>query len=500
MTMVVTLTKRQLNEIAKTLGQVMPRKPKVAVLGHVLFETSEGGRLQVAATDLEQTLTVHTVPENLEGASGRFLLPIKELRTLAKSLPRGGKVTLQPLSETSVVCTMEANGQPVPRTVATMPVSEFPDTSVQAEMADCDLGAFLLAYRQAAFAAHSDKGRLVLHAVYADHENKVLVGTDGHRLTRSAMAAFPFGGDAILPLNKVLLKHFPEEEQGRIGMHEEDGVQTLVIATDEMTYSCRCPDGTFPNYRQVIPDMDGFATSLRFGEADVESVRSLVPFLDKDLDNTLCVFGESGKAAVAMEDGEDTTILPLAECQFEGEELGICINGKFLLEALEHGFVSMRVRNGQTPLVFDDGNDGLHLLMPLRREPSEALRNAAGVHLGEVSQHADNTPTEPAPTIAEETSPMPKPEATAPTTQQPTRNMQFVQDDEAEAPVVRLEELVNETQELVKQANASIREVKKQLRTVKTHFRDREKQIGSREKEMEKSLTLIQRLQETIAA
>jgi hypothetical protein len=166
----------------------------------------------------------------------------------------------------------------------------------------------------------------------------------------------------------------------------------------------------------------------------------------------------------------------------------------------------MRVRNGQTPLVFDDRNDGLHLLMPLRREPSEALRIAADAHLGEPLQPVDiDTPTIPTLPTPQETTPMPDPEDTTSTAQQPpattpTRNMQFVQDNEAEDPVARLEELVNETQELVKQANASMREIKKQLRAVKTHFRDREKQIGSREKEMEKSLTLIQRLQETIAA
>jgi hypothetical protein len=296
------------------------------------------------------------------------------------------------------------------------------------------------------------------------------------------------------------LRYFPEEENGRIGLHDEDGAQTLVLSTDELTYSCRCPEGAFPNYGQVIPDMEGFTTNLRFGLADIDSVRSLVPFLGKDLDSMLCVFGRDCKVAVAVENGEDTTVLPLAECQFEGDELGICINGEFLLEALDHGFVSMRIRNGQTPLVFDDTNDGLHLLMPLRREPSEALRNAAEAHLGEAPQSVANTPTEPTPTIAQETIPMPKPETTAPTAEQPARNMQFVNTDVTEDPVARLEELVGETHELLRQANASMREVKKQLRAVKTHFRDREKQIGSREKEMEKSLTLIQRLQETIAA
>ena len=161
--MVVTLTKKQVNEVAKSLGQVMPRKVKVPVLGHVLFEVGEDGGLQVTATDLEQTLTMRLVPEKLEGATGRFLFPVAELKTLGKSLPRGGTVKLQPVSESSVVCTVDANGQPVSRTVATMPVSEFPEVAVPAELAECDLGAFLRAYRGAAFAASSDPGSDLLH-------------------------------------------------------------------------------------------------------------------------------------------------------------------------------------------------------------------------------------------------------------------------------------------------------------------------------------------------
>jgi len=102
---------------------------------------------------------------------------------------------------------------------------------------------------------------------------------------------------------------------------------------------------------------------------------------------------------------------------------------------------------------------------------------------------------------------MPDPETTRPETEQPgaatapttvpDRNLELIK---AQDPVARLEELVAESQESIKQANASVRELKKQIRVVKTHYRDREKQIGSREKEMEKSLALIQRLQETIAA
>jgi hypothetical protein len=381
--------------------------------------------------------------------------------------------------------------------VPAMPVSEFPDVSVQADMANHDLGAFLRAYRQAAFSTHADSGRPVLHAVYADQENRVLVGTDGHRLTRSPLTVFPFPGDAILPLTKVLLKGFPESAQGRIGLHEQDEVQTLVIATDELTYSCRCPEGTFPNYRQVIPDMPASASTLGFGQRDLDAISPLLSFLNENLQHGLRFAARRSGVTVAIcSDGDDRTTIALPDCRLEGADTTFAVNGKFLMEALERGFLTVRVRDSQTPFAFDDGTGGLHLLMPLRSGPETAQQEPSEAN----PQPVANPDPATTPSNPPETKPMPEPGTATPTTQQPTRNMQFVQDDETEDPVARLEELVGETQELVKQANVSMREVKKQLRVVKTHFRDREKQIGSREKEMEKSLTLIQRLQETIAA
>jgi DNA polymerase III sliding clamp (beta) subunit (PCNA family) len=153
--MIVGLAKKSLAGIVKSLAQVTPRKASVPALGHVLFESGNEGGLQATATDLEQALTLRIVPERLDGAAGRFLFPLAELKTLGKSMPRGGTVTLQPVGEGNVVCTVEANGQPVVRTITTMPVVEFPVVSVQTEMANCDVRAFLHAYRQAAFAAQA---------------------------------------------------------------------------------------------------------------------------------------------------------------------------------------------------------------------------------------------------------------------------------------------------------------------------------------------------------
>ena len=71
---------------------------------------------------------------------------------------------------------------------------------------------------------------------------------------------------------------------------------------------------------------------------------------------------------------------------------------------------------------------------------------------------------------------------------------------EKEDPVAQLEELANTAMEAVKEANTAVRDLKKQVRAVKTHYRNRDKEIAGREKEMEKNLTLINRLQESLAA
>ncbi|MCK5806350.1 MAG: hypothetical protein KAI66_26195, partial [Lentisphaeria bacterium] len=272
--MAVTLTKQQALRIIADISAILPRKCRIPVLGHVLFESGEDGSVRVTATDLEQTLTTRIAGAS-DGDPVRFLLPVSELKSL-KSMPTGGTVTFKSVADDSVLCTVSGGDHSFSRTIATMPASEFPETSVDAELAECDLGAFLRVFRATAFAASSDPARVVINSVYADPERQALVATDGRRLTIRPLADFPLPGDAILPLTRMLLKRIPEEANGRIGVHDdENDCQTLVIDTGELIYSCKCPEGIYPNYRQVIPETVGYTASFSFGAAGLEAMESL---------------------------------------------------------------------------------------------------------------------------------------------------------------------------------------------------------------------------------
>ena len=207
--------------------------------------------------------------------------------------------------------------------------------------------------------------------------------------------------------------------------------------------------------------------------------------------------------------GGEPVVLPLPECRCENTDgLAVPVNGVLLAEALKQGFLHLRAASAYTPLVFDDGAEGLHLLMPLRGEASSVLLKAAGIQpsqqLAEPAAEPEpqpiapaNIPSEPEePAMPDTPVPAPQPKPVAPVAA-PTRNLEMVPTDD---PIARLEELANESQEQLQQALATVRELKRQVRAAKTHLRAREKEIEAREREMEKSRGLIQRLQEAIAA
>jgi len=500
--MVVTLTKQQIARIVAFAGAILPRRASVPALACALLEPDGSDGIKATLTNLEQTLSVSLKPERLAGAPVRFLFPVAELKSL-----KSETVTLQPMAADSVVCTASVGGRSLARTVTVPPVEEFSELSSPGELGDCDLGAFLRAYRGTAFAAHSDPGRQALHAVYADPERSALVATDGHRLALRPVPGFPLPGEAILPLTKMLLKQFPEEERGRIGLFGPDDDRRLALAAGDLLYTCRCPDVTFPNYSQVIPDTAGHTASLVFGPSDREAVESLLPYLDKAMQNGLFLFGRDGAVVLGVEGtGGEPLVLPLPECRCENTDgLAVPVNGVLLAEAIKQGFTHIRVAQAYTPMVFDDGADGLHLLMPLRGEASASLLQAAGIDPS--GQPAAATPEpEPQPEPIQQTQPeepavpdAPAPQSRSVTPAAPTTrgNLSVVPPED---PLVRLEELASQNLEQLHQALAGVKDLKRQVRAVRTQLRAREKEIESREREMEKSRNLIQRLQEAIAA
>jgi len=510
----ITLSKAQVTEIVSLAGMVIPRRCNLPVLEHVRFRLTGSGGLEIAATDLEQTVLFTLAPESAEGA-GEFLMPLAELRTVKSSLKGRAAVTIETAGpDTLRVITRTAAGSLV-HPCESMPVDEFPADPPDTGLADCDLDAFLTACRAAAASASTDERRGIITGICLDPKEKAVIGTDGRRLTKKPVADLPLGTGAVLPVTKALLKLDPGAGTGRIGVREGTHDAVFELRTDSVRYVCKCMPGTYPNYRQVIPgSIGGFPYTVVFSDSGLDTIGSLAPHVRNDSTHPLFIAGHDGKAAAGIEtaDGSGCAAL-LPDCRFSGPQAAaVAVNCDLLRTALRYGFREMRMQDALTPLCFSDGADGLHLIMPLRGEPSAALASQFETILGgavsPVKARADEpaqedepvTEDEPVPDAQTEPEPQPvtaedkeEPEMTEEKkpaeAHKPDLKMIGTEDD----PLARLDELVAESQEALKQADTAVRELRKQVRAVKAAYREREK-------EMAKNLTLIGKLQEAMAA
>lgn len=111
-----------------------------------------------------------------------------------------------------------------------------------------------------ALRANTEKGiRFYLHGVYIDPENKSAVATDGHALLRVDIT---IDGDICNPFIVDLTGHAKAPKGGTVEIDTSDlnGMGSIVYKTKNGTQKAAMAllkiDGTFPDYKRVIPDRE----------------------------------------------------------------------------------------------------------------------------------------------------------------------------------------------------------------------------------------------------
>lgn len=247
---------------------------------------------------------------------------------------------------------------------------------------------FLPTYRRVAPFASTDASRPVLNTVFADVSgrgslNATLVACDGRRLTACNSLSLPLGRDGVaVPVTKFLMwtalgdecaigaaKPGPKPDAAAPAASRAVHAPVwFALDAGPWSYRVRTPDGVYPNWRQVLPSKDGLCHRFAFADADVESLRKLLPAFPGD--EALAVVGEApGGVAVAgrNRDDKDETLVPLTGgSSYEGSGTRLVLNRHLLLDALHAGFRRFGFDGGLAPLRSDDGQGGVHVLMPLR--------------------------------------------------------------------------------------------------------------------------------------
>ncbi|WP_425340492.1 DNA polymerase III subunit beta [Ciceribacter sichuanensis] len=369
--MMFTASKSALLDALKLVGQIVERRNTIPVLQNVLFERlGTTGKLIAKVTDLDIEATVPfsaAVDTDFRG----FTVPAHLLMEIVRKLPDGAEIRVQ-ASDASLSGVILKSGRSR-FSLQVLPATDFPSLD-GAEMPfaiDIPGTAFERAIGGVRFAISTEETRYYLNGIYL-HPSEgglTLVATDGHRLSKRFIPLEGASQDmpgVIVPKKTVeaLLKHLPKGED--VTLQVSDAKIRLLIG--DMVLVSKLIDGTFPDYRRVIPAYTNFV--------EVEGKA-----LSAAIDRVSTVSTGNGRA-VKMTFAEGLLKLTVNnpdagnaedDLPYEGEaELEVGFNAKYVNDALANlseQTVNIYLGDPGSPAVLradGDHAENLIVLMPMR--------------------------------------------------------------------------------------------------------------------------------------
>lgn len=300
------------------------------ILEDFLFEIDKN-KLTVVATDLETVMKVQMEVEAKD--SGRVCIPAKILMDSLKNIP-DQPLTFNIDKNYSVELTSDNGKYKV--------MGENPDNFPKEPVAD-DTTSFTLtsaalvtAINKTLFAVSGDDLRPAMTGVYFEMDKKGLqfVATDAHRLVRYKRkdVSCPKNDSLIVPKKPLnLLKAAMPMNDDELTVSYNSNHLFVKHGTTQM--SCRLIDARFPDYKVVIPVDNPY--KLILNKADFQSaLRRVSVFSNKSTNQVVLNISGSELQLAAQDVDFSFEGNERMKCQYDGEDLAIAFNAKFLIEML----------------------------------------------------------------------------------------------------------------------------------------------------------------------
>lgn len=352
----------------QTVAGVVERRQTLPILSNVLLSLHKQV-LSLVGTDLEVEW-VARVPLEGQSAEGEFTVPARKLLDIVKALPE--KTPLSFRLDGQRVILKAGKGR---YTLATLPAEEYPRLQEGPGALEFSLtqSALHQLMEKTHFSMAVQDVRFYLNGMLWDIQGDHIrtVATDGHRLathreplslTENPHKQVILPRKAILELNRVFVGG--EEDLGIV-----IGDNHFRAITPKFSFTTKLIEGSFPNYRQVVPKGDGDKAVVSRERFKQMLSRVSVLLQDKhrgasfQIDNNVL----RAKARNADQDEVEEEI----EIEYEGPEHRIGFNISYLQEFLtisKAALIQMTISDPGASVLFEavGEDESLYVVMPMR--------------------------------------------------------------------------------------------------------------------------------------
>jgi len=363
-----------LSKKLQIIAGVLNTSNTLPILDDFLFEVNKN-ELTISASDLETTMTSKVDIESTD--SGSIAIPARLLLDTLKTFPEQPLTFLINNSNQAIEISSDYgkyklsghNGDEFPK-IPTIDGGEKLDLSTQ---------ILARALSKTIFATGNDELRPVMNGVLCEFstDDITFVATDAHKLVRyrrsdaKAAASTSF----IIPKKPLsLLKNIlPEDESdGPITIQYNDSNAFFNLRDSNLV--CRLIDGKYPNYDAVIPKENQNRLNVD-RQSFLNCVKRVSIFSNKTTHQVrLKVSGSELQVSAEDLDFANEAVERLT-CQYDGEDMEIGFNSRFLSEMLsnldsDEIVLELSAPNkagllSQSPGTASEGEDLLMLVMPV---------------------------------------------------------------------------------------------------------------------------------------
>lgn len=365
----LVISKEQILNGLQSVQNIVSTRTTLPILSNVLLR-AEGSRLELTATDLD--VTVSCSVEATVKKPGATTMPVKKIWSIAREL---ASPELELDTDDKNVTSLRSG--PSFFKIRGLGAEEFPPLPKLKDDKKFTLPQDKLKgmLKRTSFAISTDESRYVLNGIFVSlKEHKLtMVATDGRRLAlaeEEVDISEKSQGDCIVPakavneLNRLLqdngeVEIVLTENQASFDLKQEKG-STIQLVT-------KLIEGTYPNYRQVIPAETKERIAL--GREELLHALKRAEIMTSEKQNSVkLAFGKNSLAITANspEVGEARETLAI---NYKGKDMAIAFNPAYMIDplsALTEDEVFIELIDELSPGVLKINGPFLYVVMPMR--------------------------------------------------------------------------------------------------------------------------------------
>ena len=349
-------------------NEIIASKNVISILSNIFFEARDGS-LTIKATDMKVNFETKVPVEVIE--PGSVTVYGDKFLGILSSIP-DGEMEFENVDGKINIKTSVKKARFQLRSIASEKFPEFSASGTDFfEIPIRDLKDMI---QETIFAISDDETRYFMNGVFFEkaEDKYIMVATDGRRLSYISKPAgggpADFSGVIIPPkILNIVMKRAGDEGMAEISVTDK----IIYIKFGSYELSSILIEGQFPNYRRVIPENQTSQFSVDRLEM-LDAIRR-VSLLVEQKAHRIFLGLSPGIASVYCEENDIGNAREEIPCIYDGEELSIALNYRYLEEPLKV------VGGKEIKILFTDPSktitimpvpekDFFHIVMPMQQD------------------------------------------------------------------------------------------------------------------------------------